>query len=115
MGRAPATARGPLARLTPIDGGEPLVAVATVAYVGEGFDCPALGRHPLPRRADRLSGPRGAVLGAYPGKATAEVHDVATPVLAASLAKRAPGYTSPGFPDPRRQTRPGHSTKGQQA
>jgi hypothetical protein len=37
--------------------------------------------------------------------ATAEVHDyhdTATGVLAASLAKRAPGYTSLGFPDPRR-------------
>jgi hypothetical protein len=38
-----------------------------------------------------------------PGKATAEIHDyhdAATPVLAASLAKRAPGYTGLGFPDP---------------
>jgi hypothetical protein len=38
-------------------------------------------------------------------KTTAEVHDyhdVATGVLASSLAKRASGYTSLGFPDPRR-------------
>ena len=38
-------------------------------------------------------------------KATAEVHDYHdrdTPVLASSLAKRAPGYTSLGFPDPRK-------------
>ena len=39
----------------------------------------------------------------YDGKATAEVHDYhdeLTGVLASSLAKRAPGYTSLGFPDP---------------
>jgi hypothetical protein len=44
----------------------------------------------------------------FPGKTTAEVHDyhdVATGVLASSLAKRAPGYTSLGFPDPRRLAR----------
>jgi hypothetical protein len=47
----------------------------------------------------------GPILRAYPGKATAEVHDyhdAETPVLAASLVKRTPGYTSLGFPDPRR-------------
>jgi len=47
----------------------------------------------------------GRILRAHPGKATAEIHDyhdTDTPVLAASLAKRAPGYTSLGFPDPRR-------------
>lgn len=33
-----------------------------------------------------------------------DYHDVNTGVLAASLAKRAPGYTSLGFPDPRRST-----------
>ena len=47
----------------------------------------------------------GHVLRAHPGKTTAEVHDYhddATPVLASSLARRAPGYTSLGFPDPRR-------------
>jgi hypothetical protein len=39
------------------------------------------------------------------GKATAEVrdyHDELTGVLASSLAKRAPAYTSLGFPDPRK-------------
>ena len=41
----------------------------------------------------------------YDGKATAEVHDYhdeLTGVLASSLAKRAPGYTSLCFPDPRK-------------
>jgi superfamily II DNA or RNA helicase len=47
----------------------------------------------------------GRILRSYPGKQTAEVHDyhdVRTGVLAATLAGRAPGYTSLSFPDPRR-------------
>lgn len=47
----------------------------------------------------------GRVLRAYPGKQTAEVHDyhdIETPVLSAAVAKRAPGYVSLDFPDPRR-------------
>jgi hypothetical protein len=61
----------------------------------------------VPRRADCLQGTSravGRVLRGHPGKTTAEVHDyhdVNTGVLASSLAKRAPGYTSLGFPDPR--------------
>jgi hypothetical protein len=47
-------------------------------------------------------------------KTTAEVHDYhdeLTGVLASSLAKRAPGYTSLGFPDPRKHPcTPGVST-----
>ena len=41
----------------------------------------------------------------YDGKATAEVrdyHDEQAGVLTSSLAKRAPGCTSLGFPDPRK-------------
>ena len=52
---------------------------------------------------------RGIVLRPYPGKDVVEVHDyhdTDTGVLASSLTKRA-GYTSLGFPDPRRlQHRP---------
>ena len=47
------------------------------------------------------------------GKATAEVHDYhdeLTGVLASSLAKRAPGYTSLDFPDPASPTRDGFHT-----
>jgi superfamily II DNA or RNA helicase len=50
----------------------------------------------------------GRILRPSPGKTTTEVHgyhDVATSVLASSLARRAPGYTSLGFPDPRRLVR----------
>ena len=36
------------------------------------------------------------------GRHCPDYHDHHTPVLAASLAKRAPGYPAIGFPDPRR-------------
>jgi hypothetical protein len=47
----------------------------------------------------------GRILRSHENKATAEVHDYLdgrTGVLAAMLAKRAPGYASLGFSDPRR-------------
>jgi superfamily II DNA or RNA helicase len=81
--------------------------VATGPYVGEGFDCPALDTLSLAAPIafiGRLVQYAGRILRAHPGKSTAEVHDyhdIATGVLASSLAKRSPGYTSLGFPDPR--------------
>ena len=76
-------------------------------------------RHPVPRRADQVEGRlvqyAGRILRPHPGKATAEIpdyHDTATGVLAASLAGRAPGYTSLGFPDPRRITSTPSATSG---
>ena len=97
-----------LQRLEPSPGGPPLLVVATGPYVGEGFDCPALDTlflaAPIAFKG-RLVQYAGRILRAHPGKSTAEVHDyhdIATGVLASSLAKRAPGYTSLGFPDPRR-------------
>ena len=96
-----------LARLQPQPGQPSLLAVATGSYIGEGFDCPALDTlflaAPISFKG-RLVQYAGRILRPYPGKATAEIHDyhdTATGVLAASLAKRAPGYTSLGFPDPR--------------
>lgn len=95
-------------RLVPTDDGPPLLVVATAHFVGEGFDCPALDTLFLAGPASfkgRLVQYAGRVLRAHPGKQTAEVHDyhdVEVPVLAAALNKRAPGYTSLGFPDPRR-------------
>jgi len=87
-----------------------LVVVATGPYVGEGFDCPALDTlflaAPIAFKG-RLVQYAGRILRPYPGKETAEIHDyhdAATGVLASSLAKRAPGYASLGFPDPRHQT-----------
>jgi superfamily II DNA or RNA helicase len=100
-----------LARLDPTTTDTPLLAVATGSYIGEGFDCPALDTlfltTPIAFKG-RLVQYVGRILRPYPGKTTAEVHDyhdTATGVLASSLAKRASGYTSLGFPDPRRTTR----------
>jgi superfamily II DNA or RNA helicase len=97
-----------LERLEPTIGGPPLLVVATGPYVGEGFDCPVLDTlflaAPIAFKG-RLVQYAGRILRTHPGKNTAEVHDyhdIATGVLASSLAKRAPGYTSLGFPDPRR-------------
>ncbi len=97
-----------LSRLDMQTNDSPLLVVGTGSYIGEGFDCPALDTlfltAPIAFKG-RLVQYVGRVLRAYPGKTTAEVHDyhdIATGVLASSLAKRAPGYTSLGFPDPRR-------------
>jgi superfamily II DNA or RNA helicase len=96
-------------RLQPDPDGPPLLVVATGPYAGEGFDCPALDTlfltAPIAFKG-RLIQYVGRILRPYPGKTTAEVHDyhdAATPVLAASLTKRTPGYTHLGYPDPRRQ------------
>jgi hypothetical protein len=97
-----------LARLVPQPGGVPLLAVATGPYAGEGFDCPPLDTlflaAPVASKG-RLLQYAGRILRPYEGKATAVVHDYhdeQVGVLASSLAKRAPGYTSLGFPDPRK-------------
>jgi len=101
-----------LARLAPQSGQPPLLIVATGPFIGEGFDCPALDTlflvAPIAFKG-RLIQYAGRIMRPYPGKTTAEVHDyhdVATGVLASSLAKRAPGYTSLGFPDPRHLASP---------
>jgi len=76
--------------------------------LAEDFDCPALDTLFLAAPISFKGGLvqyAGGILRPYPGKATAEIHDyhdTATGVLAASLAKRAAGYTSLGFPDARR-------------
>lgn len=96
-----------LERLTPTDENPPLLVVATGHFVGEGFDCPALDTLFLAGPVSfkgRLVQYAGRILRAHPGKTSAEVHDyhdAEVPFLAAALAKRAPGYLSLGFPDPR--------------
>ena len=97
-----------LARLQPHPGGPPLLVVATGSYAGEGFDCPALDTlflaAPIANKGS-LTQYVGRILRSHENKTTAEVHDYLderTGVLAAMLAKRAPGYTGLGFPDPRR-------------
>jgi hypothetical protein len=129
MGHDPAVLRGgmgartrtaALSRLQFQPGGPPLLVVATGPKVGEVLDCLAwtpcssplrqVKRRPCPAR--RTNPPP------YYGKETAEVHDyhdVGTDVLAATLAGRAPGYTSLRFPAPGaasdvrdRRSRPAH-------
>jgi superfamily II DNA or RNA helicase len=93
----------------PPDGSPPLLVVATSQYVGEGFDCPVLATLFLAAPTSfhgTFEQQIGRILRPYDGKTTAEVHDyhdTLTPVLAAMLAKRAPGYTNLGFPDPCRR------------
>jgi superfamily II DNA or RNA helicase len=99
-----------MSRLLHQPGAPPLLVAATGPYVGEGFDCPALDTLFLAapiRWKGRLVQYAGRILRPYPGKETAEVHDyhdALTGVLASTLTGRAPGYTSLGFPDPRRIT-----------
>jgi len=78
--------------------------VATGPSIGEGFDCPALDTlflaSPIAFKG-RLVQYVGRVLRPWPGKSAAEVHDyhdIHVGALASSLAKRAPGYLSLGFP-----------------
>ena len=96
-----------LAKLDPATSERPLLLVATGPFIGEGFDSPALDTlflaAPIAFKG-RLVQYVGRILRPYPNKTTAEVHDyhdTHVGVLASSLAKRAPGYTSLGFPDPR--------------
>jgi len=85
-----------------------LLVVATGPYAGEGFDCPALDTlflaAPVANKGS-LTQYVGRILRSHENKTTAEVHDYLderTGVLAAMLAKRAPGYAGLGFCDPRR-------------
>ena len=97
-----------LARLQSRPGGPPLLVVATGPYAGEGFDCPVLDTlflaAPVANKGS-LTQYVGRILRSHENKTTAEVHDYLderTGVLAAMLAKRAPGYAGLGFPDPRK-------------
>jgi superfamily II DNA or RNA helicase len=96
-------------RLEAADPSGPLLVLGTGSYIGEGFDCPQLDTlflaAPISFKG-RLVQYVGRITRPYPGKTHATVHDYhdeLTPVLAASLNKRAPGYISLGFPDPRKQ------------
>ncbi|MBB6402717.1 TOTE conflict system archaeo-eukaryotic primase domain-containing protein [Arthrobacter sp. AZCC_0090] len=97
-------------RLAAIDDKEPLLVLGTGSYIGEGFDCPKLDTlflaAPISFKG-RLVQYAGRITRPYPDKALATVHDYhdeLTPVLAASLHKRATGYVSLGFPDPRKMS-----------
>jgi len=99
--------RAAVARLAEADDAAPLLVLGTGSYIGEGFDCPRLDTlflaAPISFKG-RLIQYAGRITRPYPGKASAVIHDYhdeLTPVLAASLNRRAPGYVSLGFPDPR--------------
>ncbi|WP_433197352.1 DEAD/DEAH box helicase [Nocardia sp. CA-107356] len=88
--------------------GSPLLLVGTGSFIGEGFDCAALDTlflaSPISFKG-RLVQYVGRITRPHPNKTTATVHDyydIRTPVLASSLHKRAPGYVTLGFPDPRK-------------
>jgi superfamily II DNA or RNA helicase len=83
--------------------GDRVLVIGTTPFIGEGFDAPALDTLFLaaPISFDGLLIQcAGRVIRAAPGKDVAEVHDYhdrATPILAASLQRRMPGYRALGF------------------
>lgn len=88
--------------------GGSLLVIATMSFVGEGFDAPVLDTLFLTapvRFHGRLVQCVGRILRTHPGKDQAIVYDYwdrDEAVIAAMLKGRARGYASLGFPDPRR-------------
>ena len=95
--------RSIVAELADANPGDAIVVVGTTPFIGEGFDVPALDTLFLagPISFDGLLIQcAGRVVRRLPGKEVAEVHDyhdVATPIVAASLRRRMPGYRALGF------------------
>jgi superfamily II DNA or RNA helicase len=95
--------RSIVAELADAHPGDAIVVVGTTPFIGEGFDVPALDTLFLagPISFDGLLVQcAGRVVRSLRGKEVAEVHDyhdVATPILAASLRRRMPGYRALGF------------------
>src|SRR5205823_5433269 len=95
--------RAAVDRLADARAGDGLLVIGTTPFIGEGFDAPALDTLFLagPISYDGLLIQcAGRVIRAAPGKDTAEVHDYhdpVTPILAASLQRRMPGYRALGF------------------
>ena len=90
-------------RLADTKPGDGVLVIGTTPFIGEGFDAPALDTLFL---AAPISFPglliqcAGRVTRVAAGKDTAEVHDYhdqKTPILAASLSRRMPGYKALNF------------------
>jgi superfamily II DNA or RNA helicase len=80
--------RAAVNRLADAKAGDGVLAIGTTPFIGESFGAPALDTLFL------------AAPVSYDGKEIAEVHDYhdpATPILAASLQRRMPGYRALGF------------------
>jgi superfamily II DNA or RNA helicase len=90
-------------RLAEAKAGDGLLVIGTTPFIGEGFDAPALDTLFLaaPVSFDGLLVQcAGRVIRAASGKDVAEVHDYhdrETPILAASLQRRMPGYRALRF------------------
>lgn len=95
--------RAAVDRLAEAKAGDGVLVVGTTPFVGEGFDAPALDTLFLaaPVSFDGLLIQcAGRVIRVAPGKDVVEVHDYhdqATPILAASLKRRMPGYRALSF------------------
>jgi superfamily II DNA or RNA helicase len=102
-GMPAADRRAAVNRLAEAKAGDGILVIGTTPFIGEGFDAPALDTLFLagPISYDGLLVQcAGRVIRAAPGKDVAEVHDYhdrATPILAASLQRRMPGYRALGF------------------
>ena len=86
--------------------GDPVLAVATGPYLGEGFDCPVLDTLFLAfptKFKGRVVQYVGRTLRTHPGKTSIEVHDYLdskVPVLAYTHRERCKGYRSLGCGEP---------------
>lgn len=95
--------RAAVERVADAKSGDRVVVIGTTPFIGEGFDAPALDTLFLaaPVSFDGLLVQcAGRIVRAAPGKETAEVHDYhdrLVPLLAVSLRRRMPGYTTLQF------------------
>lgn len=102
-GMSAADRRAAISKLAETDAKDGVLVLGTTSFIGEGFDAPALDTLFLaaPISFDGLLVQcAGRVIRSAPGKDQATVHDyhdVRTPVLAASLDRRMPGYRRLGF------------------
>jgi superfamily II DNA or RNA helicase len=102
-GMSTADRRANIQRLNEAKAGDGIVVIGTTPFIGEGFDAPALDTLFLagPISYDGLLVQcAGRVVRSAPGKDVVEVHDyhdVGTPVIAASLNRRMPGYRALRF------------------